>query len=67
MGRERRLEIVLDDEEAEAFERTARRAGLSLGEWALQSLREALGPDRTSTGSEAARDPAARRAPPRDA
>ena len=37
----KRLQIVVDESEAEAFERAARRERLSLSEWARRAMRDA--------------------------
>ena len=37
----KRLQIVVEDAEAERFEATARREGLTLSEWARRAMREA--------------------------
>jgi hypothetical protein len=40
LGMSKRLQIVVDQAEAEGFERSARKEGLTLSEWARRAMRE---------------------------
>lgn len=56
----KRLQVMVADTELRAFERAARRRGLTLSEWVRQELRSAersratIGPDRKLTAIRAA-------------
>lgn len=56
----KRLQVVLDDDTAERYERTARAAGLTMSQWARQALSAA--DRRSSDGDVDAKIAAIRRA-----